>query len=656
MTSGPALRELNFNDHCLDSLFSSALKSSKPGAAVASLLLEKASGGDENAPAAMPVTPIPIVVNAECVASNAAPEGSPAGGDAPSGTTPRKPRKGPSGPLAVGAALEKTVNGPRTPRRVPSGTLSPDVSRASESARTPRTPRTPSRNVSGNLGDGAAEAHEQVRKPRKSPSGPISADGLPAEGEVVVEIEYPESSSLKPLESPALAAKDILDKLKSPVWLTACAAMTAVRQMALYHAPIAGEHLPSIMPQLLKSLKSARSALNKSALLTLTDLITSLRDAVLPQLHTVLLEVLLKAVQDKKFVSEAAETVLEQLCGCLSPPPLCALMLPYASHRNPRVRAKAATCLADSTARMGLEGILSFGLGSLLSAAGSLLSDSLPEARDSSRRLVALLHSAHHLAVHRECAERVHSPVKAVRDAALVELAALPVCCAGYAPASGGNAAAAGSEDAPSAASVTTASSAATAQDSEAQGITAPSATPTTSTDADAGTGCDAAPASCPPPPDSVNPGGNVGGVTSAPPSPATETKARIVVPKRVSGEAVRLDSPAGSAPPVRTAGSVPSRLRGLGTARPATTAVGSRAAAHNVTSVVRAGPGNMVAGGARPMSAGAAFGKLGDEGGPPPTSWELLCAKTIKSLPSAKAAGKISPHLPQDSILISSS
>lgn len=65
-----------------------------------------------------------------------------------------------------------------------------------------------------------------------------------------------------------------------------------------------------------------------------------------------LLQLLLKATQDKRFVCEEAERALGGMTSWISPNPSLEKLRPYAKHRNPRVRAKAATCVYKSVSRL----------------------------------------------------------------------------------------------------------------------------------------------------------------------------------------------------------------------------------------------------------------------------------------------------------------
>ena len=65
-----------------------------------------------------------------------------------------------------------------------------------------------------------------------------------------------------------------------------------------------------------------------------------------------LLQLLLKASQDKKFVCEEAERSLEVMTDCLPPSCLLIQLQPYVKHRSPRVRAKAASCVYRCVAKL----------------------------------------------------------------------------------------------------------------------------------------------------------------------------------------------------------------------------------------------------------------------------------------------------------------
>lgn len=65
-----------------------------------------------------------------------------------------------------------------------------------------------------------------------------------------------------------------------------------------------------------------------------------------------LLQLLLKASQDKRFVCEEAEKAMRAMATSMPPLPLLKKLKSYVHHANPRVRAKAAVAMAHCAARM----------------------------------------------------------------------------------------------------------------------------------------------------------------------------------------------------------------------------------------------------------------------------------------------------------------
>ena len=144
-----------------------------------------------------------------------------------------------------------------------------------------------------------------------------------------------------------------------------------------------------VIPLIVKSLKSPRSAVCKTAIMTSADVYKVYRDlvidaldpmvltnfillsAVQPRKYSLLLcpmqlmkvmlmiifcfqlvQLLLKSSQDKRFVCEAAETALIAMTTWISPALLLPKLLPYFKNRNPRIRAKTSMCFSRSVARL----------------------------------------------------------------------------------------------------------------------------------------------------------------------------------------------------------------------------------------------------------------------------------------------------------------
>lgn len=144
---------------------------------------------------------------------------------------------------------------------------------------------------------------------------------------------------------------------------------------------------------LVKSMKNPRSALCKTAIMTASDIFSAFADNLLESntsdaFDQLLLQLLLKASQDKRFVCEEADRALNKMVESLTPPPLLNKLRGYVSHTNPRIRAKAAVSTSQCVSNMGLEGMKEFGLVPLVQMAANILNDRLPEAREAARRIV----------------------------------------------------------------------------------------------------------------------------------------------------------------------------------------------------------------------------------------------------------------------------
>ncbi|KAH7388258.1 hypothetical protein KP509_16G066500 [Ceratopteris richardii] len=142
-------------------------------------------------------------------------------------------------------------------------------------------------------------------------------------------------------------------------------------------------------------MKNPRSALCKTAIMASSDFFRSYQDQMLDLLDPLLLQLLLKASQDKRFVCEEAEKALVTMTSWISPTLLLLKLQPCLQHRNPRVRAKASSCVRRSVSKLGTKGIKDFGLETLIRMGASQLNDQLPEAREAARQLIMEIREAH---------------------------------------------------------------------------------------------------------------------------------------------------------------------------------------------------------------------------------------------------------------------
>ncbi|KAG0483471.1 hypothetical protein HPP92_011555 [Vanilla planifolia] len=147
-----------------------------------------------------------------------------------------------------------------------------------------------------------------------------------------------------------------------------------------------------------KSMKNPRSALCKTAIMTSADIFRSFGHLLMSMsdqtmvLDNLLLQLLLKASQDKRFVCEEAAKVLEKMAESIPRLPLVNKLQPYVSHSNLRVRAKAGTAISKIVSNMSYIEMKDFGIPNLLQIAAELLNDRLLEAREAARSIICSIY------------------------------------------------------------------------------------------------------------------------------------------------------------------------------------------------------------------------------------------------------------------------
>ncbi|GKA61144.1 TOG array regulator of axonemal microtubules protein 1 [Tanacetum coccineum] len=121
-----------------------------------------------------------------------------------------------------------------------------------------------------------------------------------------------------------------MEGLESKDWLKV--SLKDVTRFALFHSVLLLPIMEKVMKILVKSMKNPRSALCKTTIM--------------------MLQLLLKASQDKKFVCEEAERTLKTMVVSTTSIPLLYKVKVYATHGNMRVRAKAVVSIAQCVSKM----------------------------------------------------------------------------------------------------------------------------------------------------------------------------------------------------------------------------------------------------------------------------------------------------------------
>ncbi|KAJ8630435.1 hypothetical protein MRB53_023758 [Persea americana] len=209
------------------------------------------------------------------------------------------------------------------------------------------------------------------------------------------EVEYIESENLNDIEDVGTSLSTLLARLDAKDWVLVCEALNHVRQLSIFHKEAMLEMLGNVVTLIVKSLKSPRSAVCKTAIMTSADILKVYSDHIIDSLDPMLVQLLLKSSQDKRFVCEAAERTLITMTTWISPSLLLPKLQPYLKHKNPRIRAKASMCICRSVPRLGMDGINAYGIDKLIQIAASQLSDQLPESREAARTLALELQTVY---------------------------------------------------------------------------------------------------------------------------------------------------------------------------------------------------------------------------------------------------------------------
>ncbi|KAG5240894.1 TOG array regulator of axonemal microtubules protein [Salix suchowensis] len=165
-------------------------------------------------------------------------------------------------------------------------------------------------------------------------------------------IDYISSGNLEPISDRESKIHGLVEELDSKDWTRVCESLNDARRFALYHSLLLFPILEKVVLVVVKAMKNPRSALCKTSIMASSDIFK-------------LLQLLLKASQDKRFVCEEADRALNAMVKSMTPLPLLNKLRPYVSHSNP------------------------------IQMAADLLNDRLPEAREAARNIVTCIYEAY---------------------------------------------------------------------------------------------------------------------------------------------------------------------------------------------------------------------------------------------------------------------
>lgn len=239
---------------------------------------------------------------------------------------------------------------------------------------------------------GKKRKNDENAAPRAKSTSPVAAAAEQA-------VEYVRSEDLQPVAgAPKARAAGLVAELDSKDWVKVCEALNDARRLAIHHPALLTPILEKVVLAIVKTMKNPRSAVLKTSVMACTDVFNAFGNLVssasAEAFDKLLLQLLLKASQDKRFVCEEAEKAMRAMATSMPPLPLLRKLKAYVHHANLRVRAKAAVAMAHCVARMEIETMKEFGLSALLQVSAELLNDRLPEAREAARSIVNSTHTA----------------------------------------------------------------------------------------------------------------------------------------------------------------------------------------------------------------------------------------------------------------------
>ncbi|KAK7363576.1 hypothetical protein VNO77_05723 [Canavalia gladiata] len=221
---------------------------------------------------------------------------------------------------------------------------------------------------------------------------------LPSSGDA--SIDYISSENLAPIPEPETKIQSLTEELDSKNWTNVCESLNDVRRFALYHSSLLFPILGKIVLVMAKTIKNPRSAVCKTSIMAASAVFSAFGDKLLDSSTSdafdhLLLQLLLKASQDKRFVCEEADRALGAMVDSITPLFLLQKLRAYVSHANLRARAKAAVSLSKCVSKMQVLGEMEeHWLAELIKVAAELLNDRLPEARDAARSIATSSYEA----------------------------------------------------------------------------------------------------------------------------------------------------------------------------------------------------------------------------------------------------------------------
>ncbi|KAJ9453922.1 CLIP-associating protein [Diplonema papillatum] len=209
-------------------------------------------------------------------------------------------------------------------------------------------------------------------------------------------VAYEATRDLKPVPHVTqLVFSKALDDVRKQDWQLQFAGLTLLRRIATFHPHFLTNSLQSVLLAVAACLKTLRSAVQKNALLTFSDIVKSeCRDmkALDAQLEPLAAEVLRLSTGDNNFIREAADECFDDIVKNVNDHHrlrLISRMLASAMNsKNPTVRAQCVKIITDCSRSVAPEHLKSYTkMSLLLKALHNFIVDASESCRHSARGL-----------------------------------------------------------------------------------------------------------------------------------------------------------------------------------------------------------------------------------------------------------------------------
>ena len=173
-------------------------------------------------------------------------------------------------------------------------------------------------------------------------------------------IKFIPLDDLEPLENPEKEFKKAMAKNQGVYcseWFEQFEACNIIRRVCKYHQKFiiqTGNQLNTLVVVLLKLVESLRSAVSRIALITLTEMFSTLKRVMEPCLDQVMKIVLKKGADANNFISDEADRCLQSLVSnCQENKVLMVIQMQNLNSRSNMIRLKLCQCLFSIVKSLG---------------------------------------------------------------------------------------------------------------------------------------------------------------------------------------------------------------------------------------------------------------------------------------------------------------